>query len=207
MGTFTSLHGRILGFDSETGQLITRGEASAGNGAKTGSTVQVRESGNSALHKTLLTFTATPITLTDDAGNGQYGGTLVYTFPQGFINFHGAVVTGALTIATGTFIDNFDGFIALGSVTATTGATLVSTEATWMPAVAISAGASDKIAVVDGGSVATALTESGARWYDGSATAAPMYLNFLVTDDATHTSGTATFTGTVQFSWENLGDN
>src|SRR5688500_152311 len=208
MGTFKSIHGKIFGIDSETGQIIQGGTlAAANNGVKTGTTVKVAETGGPVLHRTVLTFTATPITLTDDAGAGQYGGTLIYTFPQGLIGIHGAVVTGSLTILTGTIIDNFDGFVALGTVTATTGATLTGTEANIMPAVAISAGAADKIAVVDAGSVATALTESGSRWIDGTTTAVPMFLNFLVTDDATHTSGTAKFDGTVVFNWENLGDN
>lgn len=120
----------------------------------------------------------------------------------------GARVTGTLTAGTtGTIIDNWDGDVALGTATATTGATLTGTEADIMPSVAVSAGASDKDGVVDAASVATALTESGARWLNGMTTAKDMFLNFVIDDDATHTAGTATFNGTIEFNWEMLGDN
>jgi hypothetical protein len=148
------------------------------------------------------------VTISDDAGVAQYGGVKIYDFPEGMILTKGAQVNGILTAGvTGTIIDNWDGDVALGTVTATTGATLVSTEANILQSVPVSAGASDKLGVVDAVSVATALTESGARWLDGTATAVDMYLNFVIDDDATHTAGTASFTGTVVFNWEVLGDN
>jgi hypothetical protein len=181
---------------------------SANVGTKNGATVSVVEYGNAIMHRTILTCTATPVTITDDANVAQYGGVLVYTFPQGVINLMGAVVTGTFTAGvTGTYIDNWDGDVALGSVTATTGNTLVSTEATWLQSTAVSAGASDKIGVVDAFPVATQVTESGARWYDGTTTAGPVYLNFLIDDDVSHTAGTGAFTGTIALTWCNLGDN
>lgn len=177
-------------------------------GAKNGSTVAVQEYGNGIVNKTILTCTATPVTISDDAGVAQYGGVKVYDFPEGMICTLGAVVTGTLTAGvTGTIIDNWDGDVALGTVTATTGSTLTSTEADILQSVAVSAGASDKDGVVDAVSVATALTESGARWHDGTATAKDVFLNFLIDDDATHTAGTATFTGTIVLLWMPLGDN
>jgi hypothetical protein len=68
------------------------------------------------------------------------------------------------------------------------------------------AAATSKVASVDAVSAATALTEAGARWLDGTTTAIDMYLNLVVDDDASHTSGTGTFTGTVTITWINLGD-
>lgn len=168
--------------------------------------VTVAENGDSVIHQTVLTCTALPVTISDDAAVAQYGGVQVYDFPLGLLNTLSAVVSGTLTAGvTGTIIDNWDGDVALGTVTATTGATLVSTEATIMQSVAVSAGASDKIGVVSASSVATALTESGARWIDGTATAADMFLNFVIDDDATHTAGTAAFTGTITVTWINGG--
>lgn len=193
------------------GGVVTLSSAprtSYGVGAKNGSTVSAVEYGDGVIHKTVLTCTATPVTIADDAGVAQYGGVKVYDFPAGMICTMGAVVSGNLTAGvTGTIIDNWDGDVALGTVTATTGATLTGTEADIMQSVAVSAGTSDKIGVVDAVSVATALTESGARWLDGTATAKDMYLNFVIDDNATHTAGTATFTGTIEFIWMNLGDN
>lgn len=178
----------------------------AGNGAENGSTVSAVEAGDGVWHRTTLTCTATPITISDDAGQAQYGGVKVYDFPAGLINIQGAVIDGALTAGvTGTIIDAWTGGVALGTVTATTGTTLTSTEANIMPEVDIAA-ATAKVGACDAVSVATALTESGARWLDGTTTAIDMFLNFVIDDDASHTAGTATFTGTVTFLWANLGD-
>jgi len=177
-----------------------------GVGGKNGATLVAVENGDGVIHKTTLTCTATPITITDDAGVAQYGGVKVYDFPLGHMCLLGCVVSGILTAGvTGTIIDNWDGDVALGTVTATTGATLTGTEADIMQSVAVSAGASDKDGVVSAVTVATALTESGARWHNGTVTAKDMFLNFVIDDGVTHTAGTAAFTGTVEFIWMNLG--
>jgi hypothetical protein len=195
----------VLEFN-EAGQITNTLTSTVGVGAKNGSTVQVQEKGAGLVHQTVLTCTATPITISDDAGVAQYGGVKVYDLPLGAIMTQGAVVSGILTAGvTGTIIDNWDGDVALGTATATTGATLTGTEADILQSVAVSAGASDKLGVVQAVSVATALTESGARWHDGTGTAKDVFLNFVIDDDATHTAGTATFTGTITLTWVNLG--
>lgn len=206
MGTYRSIVGKVFGIDAETGQ-VRPFDASVGNGAKNGSTVACREYGNHVIHKTVLTLTATPVTITDDAGVAQYGGAgKIYDFPEGLICTLGAVIDGSVTLGTtGTIINTWAGGIALGTVTATTGATLVSTEANIMKEVDVAA-ATAKVAVVDAVSACTVLTESAASWLDGTATAIDMYLNLVVDDDASHTSGTGTFTGTVTFFWMNIGD-
>lgn len=185
-----------------TADLIGVGESSAA------ATVKAYEYTDGIARKTVLECNALPVTITDDAGVAQYGGAQVYDFPEGMLMLKGARVDGILTAGvTGTVIDNWDGDVALGTATATTGATLTGTEADIMPSAAVSAGASDKLGVVDAASVATALTESGARWLDGMTTAINMFLNFVIDDDATHGASTATFTGTVEFNWEMLGNN
>lgn len=181
-------------------------QSSAGVGAKNGSTVTAVEYGDGVLHKTVLNFDATTITITDDAGVAQYGGVKVYDLPLGAVFTVGAVASGILTAGvTGTIIDNWDGDVALGTATATTGATLTGTEADIMPSFAVSAGAADKLGVVSAISVATALTETSSRVFDGTVTAKDVYLNFVIDEDGTHTAGTATFTGTVTLTWINLG--
>ena len=179
----------------------------SGVGAKNGATVSVVEQGDALLHKTIITRTATPVTITDDAEVAQFGGTgKLYDFPEGLILTLGAVVDGAVTLGTtGTITTTWAGGVALGTATATTGTTLTGTEADIMPEVDVGA-ATASVAVVDAVSVATALTESGARWLDGTATAKDLFLNLVVDDSATHTSGTGTFTGTVTVTWLNLGD-
>ena len=183
--------------------VVERTSSSVWSGTPTSSVVAT-EYGNDWFHATKLTITAKSISISDDAGVAQYGGTKIYTFPQGLILCYGAVVDGALT-GYASLIDTFNGDIALGTATATTGATLTGTEADIMPSVALTQ-AVDEVAVCDAVSVATALTESGARWMDGTSTAKDMYLNFVIDDNAAHGAGTATFTGTVTFLWAFLGD-
>lgn len=173
--------------------------------AAVAATVVATEYGDKLMHKTVLTCTALPLSVTDDAGVAQYGGVKVYTFPAGLISTFGAIIAGNLTLGvTGTIIAAFTGVNALGSVTASTGATLVSTEATWLQSTA-NATASAAVAAISSVSIATALTESGGRIYDGRATPGPVFLNFAIADDVTHTSGTGTFTGTITILWSNVG--
>lgn len=173
-----------------------------GVGAKNGATVTAVERGvGNGIQRTVLTCAATPVTITDDPGIAQYGGAgKIYGFPQGLIQVLGAVIDGAVTLGTtGTIINTWAGGVALGSATATTGATLIGTEADIMAEVNVAA-ATLKVAVVDAVSVAnTALM-------DGTTTAKDLYLNLVVDDDATHTSGTGTFTGTVTITWANYGN-
>lgn len=156
--------------------------------------------------RTLLTLTAAPVVITDDPGVIQFGGVKIYDFPEGLLDIQGAVVKGNLTAGvTGTIIDAFTGLVSLGTTTAITGATLVTTQADVLPSTALTQAVA-KVAAVQAVSTAAAQTESGARWLDGTATAKDLYLNFKVTDNATHTAGTASFTGTVEFIWSILGD-
>ena len=183
------------------------GSSTSVNGTPNGATVGASEQGDSVVHKTVLSLVATPITITDDAGVAQYGGAgKIYDFPEGLIVVQSAVIDGAVTLGvTGTIINTWGGGIALGTATATTGATLTGTEADIMPEVNVAA-ATAKVAVVDAVSVATALTEAGARWIDGTTTPVDLFLNLVVDDDVTHTSGTGTFTGTVTILWMLAGD-
>lgn len=193
----------VAGAVSSTSPPLT----TSGVGAKAGSTVSVVEQGDGIWHRTIITCDATPVTITDDANVAQYGGAgKIYDFPEGLINIQGAVIDGAVTLGTtGTITNTWAGGVALGTAAATTGATLVSTEADVMPEVDVGA-ATAKVAVVDAVSVAAVLTESGARWLDGTGTAKDLYLNLVVDDSVTHTSGTGTFTGTITILWTNLGD-
>lgn len=189
-----------------TGAATETNLTSAGVGAVAGTNVSVVEYGTADIHKTVITLTNEVITITDDAGVAQYGGTKIYDFPQGLLCTMGAVIDGALTGGvTGTVIATFDGAVALGTATATTGGTLTGTESDVLQSTAMTTAVA-KVAVTDAITIATALTESGARWFDGTATAKDLFLNFLITDDASHTSGTATFTGTITIMWSIIGD-
>lgn len=169
--------------------------------------VTATEYGDESFHKTVLTCTALPLSIADDEGVAQYGGVQVYTMPKGAIISLGASIKGNLTLgATGTIIAAFTGVNALGTAAAGTGATLTGTEATWLQSTA-NAEAAAKVAAISSCSVATALTESPGRVVDGRTTAAPVFLNFAIADDASHTAGTGTFTGTITLAWVNVGGN
>lgn len=166
----------------------------------------VTNQGDNISQRTILDFVDLPISFADDAGQAQYGGVQIMTFPEGLIFTKGAIISGDLTLGvTGTFIDAFTGVNALGSVVASTGATLTSTEATYLQSTA-NATAAAKVAAIDSFSIATALTETSSRIVNGTTTPAPVFLNFAIADDASHTAGTGKFTGRVIISWEKIGD-
>lgn len=166
--------------------------------------ISANEFSNGLWARTVLTCTALPIVFADDAGQAQYGGVKLYDFPAGLLCTLGGVIDGALTMPS-PFIDAFTGVTALGTVTASTGATLTSTEANILQSTALTT-ASAKVAVADAVSIATALTEAGARWVDGTATPVDLYLNYAIADDALHTAATGTFTGVITLIWTLIGD-
>jgi len=205
----TEIHGRMIGLDNN-GDLIVKGEqitnvtASAGSTAATNTTETTLHTGG--VRSVTLTATALDIVFTDESGTVLYGGVKVYDFPEGMILFLGAVIDGSVTVASDTAGVTFDGDVSLGTVTATTGASLVSTEADLLLSNAI-AQAATWVANCDAQPSATQITESGALWSDGTATAKDMYLNFNVDEDVENATGTGTFTGTIEFTYIVLGDN
>jgi hypothetical protein len=197
--------------DNKSGNLdgtIWEGIGTKTTQATTTATIIAREYGNSAFHKTVLLFIASPVVLTLDGTTDIYGGvgitttTAVYTFPKGAIQIIGADVNGTLTCGvTGTIVNAYTGYVALGTTTSAAGATLTGTAVNILAATAISAGGANKIAPVRAFSLANVVP------YNGTGTAMPMFLNFLITYAATYTSGTCTFTGTTTVTWSNLTNN
>ena len=156
------------------------------------------EAASGPYHQTTLTLTDAEVTLTDDAGNGQYGGLLLYTFPEGLVKSLGVAVNGTLT-GDVSYIATFDGSVSVGT-TAVSDATFGGADEDLLADGAFTQ-AVDSVAAVNrvGGSAAA---ES-----DGTTTAVPVYLNFVITDDAAHATGTGLFNGTVTLTWLYLGDD
>lgn len=179
-------------------QALVDEQATDAPGVKNGATVTADENAP-VVHSTVLTCAATPISIADDAAVVQYGGVKIYTFPEGLIQVLGCVIDGSVTLGTtGTIINTWAGGVALGTATATTGNSLTGTEADIMAENNVAA-ATAKVAVVDSVSATSPIV-------DGSAGAKDVYLNVLVDDDASHTAGTGSFTGTVTINWVKLGD-
>lgn len=175
-------------------------------GAKNGATVTATENGDGVWHKTTLTCVATPMTFGDEGGQGQYGGTKVYDFPEGLILFAGAVVDGDMTLAAPA-IDAWEGDVGLGTAAPTDHQTGINAAGVSLLDATDVAAATSKVAAIPAVSVATALTESGGRWVDGTGTPADLYLNLLIDDNGAHDNTiTGTFTGTITFLWALIGD-
>ena len=171
-------------------------------------TIAVEETGlGNILHQTKFVCTATPVSLSLDAGVALYGGVKLYDLPEGAIMTLGAVIDGSLSAPTiaDDADDAWDGYVGLGTATAGTGATLASTEQDILQTTALTTAVAN-VAVCDAVSAASALTESGARHFDGTSTAKDVFLNFCITYAATMLATTAYFTGTVTLTWIKLGD-
>lgn len=205
----TSLHGKEIGLDADRnlvvgGKQIT--DKSAEVGAKNGSTVVETYCIDGPVRKVKLTCTATPISFEDSAGNGQYGGVKVYDFPSGLLLFMGGVIDGSLTLTEAAWIDTFDGDVGLGTAVHGDAGGLDGTSQDLLQATALTQAVA-QVANCDAVTIATALTESGLRHHDGTATAKDMFLNFEIDDNAAHAAGNGTFTGTIEFAYMILGDN
>jgi len=151
---------------------------SAGVGAKNGGTVTVVEQGDGAIHKTILTLTGTPVTLTDDPGNGAYVGLKLYDFPAGNIVSLGASINADLTLSETWWVDNKQGDVGLGTVATAVGTALTGTTQNIVATTATTASA--QVAPLD--TQSTGVGTSGAA----GGTDADITLNIRVDDDALH---------------------
>ena len=203
----TSIHGERIGLDVD-GNLVVGGkkvtDITAEIGAKNGSSITEEVTDSGCFRKVKITCVATPLVLTDDPDVAVYGGVKVYDFPEGLLLFLGGVIDGAITAVD--VLATFDGDVALGSATATTGSTLTGTEDDLLQSTALTQ-AIAKVANCDAITIGTALTESGARWMDGTTTAKDLFLNFVIDEDAANATSTGEFTGTIEFIYTILGDN
>lgn len=173
----------------------------SGVGSKGGVTITSSEQGNSVVHKTVLTFTATPLTVTDALA---YASSKIYDFPEGHIMVLGAV--GSLQFAVtsaraGTINDNAGLSWGVGSVAASN-ITLATTMVDIIPITAKTlAAATTAINTASNAVLAAAIR------FDGTGTAADAYLNVAFpTNTDIDADGTMTVTGTITITWLNLGD-
>jgi len=174
--------------------------------ATTKDTLRVYETGDVVNHKTVIRFIAAPVVLAGSAGNVLYGGigtgTIVpfYTFNKGNILIKGAEIQ---TIGTGLTCSSagsatYASVSSIGTATAANDATLTGTEANILASTASSA------AVAKAAAIKNITLTAPAAPFDGTTTAIPAYLNFVIATDAANAAGTCTFTGTVSINWESL---
>lgn len=167
----------ILGTDGalHVADVLTTGYAV---GTKNGGTVTVVEQGDGTIHKTILTLTGTPVTLTDDPGNGAYVGLKLYDFPAGNIVSIGASINADLTLSEAWWVDNIGGGVGVGSVATAVGTALTGTTQNIIASTAITAAA--QVAPLD--TQSTGVGISGAA----GGTDADLTLNIRINDSALH---------------------
>lgn len=165
-------------FDGAITQEVV-GITTAGIGAKNGATVTAVENGDPVLHKTVLTLTATPITLTDEAGVGQYGGVKLYDFPAGNILVFGAVVDADITLTETWWVDTAEGDVGMGTIAPTGGDALATTEQNIIATTAVAALAA-QVGPIDAQSAGVATLGAA------GATDSDAYLNVRIDDNAAH---------------------
>lgn len=157
----------------------TDGTTTSGIGADGGATITTVENGNAVVHKTVLTLTATPITLTDDPGNGQYGGVKLYDFPAGNIHVLGAVVDADITLSETWWTDAAEGDVGMGSAAPSAGTALDSIRQNIIATTAVAA-MTAQVGPIDAQSAAS-VTLAAAGATDSDA-----YLNVRIDDSAAH---------------------
>lgn len=195
--TSTTSTGQFTQLDKLTGLYVTPGMSVEHYG------------GGGPIVQAKITLAGTPATWLDDANTVWYIGKQIYNYPEGALLSLGAVIDGTHSpIATSGTLNaaTFAGDVAIGTATATTGATLTGTEADILQSTETAA-AVDSVSTIDAVSTATALTESGARWFDGTATAKDAFLNILIDDDVAIVAPIGTIDCVVYLTYLMLGDN
>lgn len=150
-----------------------------------------------------FTLTAVEVTVTDGAGAGSYGALQLFDFAEGAISFLGcrqdytAFAEGAaLTGAAG------DAVFEIG-----VGTTAISAAADGVLAAANDNVGNDVNVTLSGGTgTGTGVTDASAA-FDGTATAADLYLNWSGTAATIDATSTIDVTGTITVSGRFLGDD
>lgn len=174
-------------------------ESSVGVGAKNGDTVVVQELGNTVVKQTVLSLTATPVTVANTTG-ASFGGVKLYDFPAGRILVLGVTADLSMDWSASDIVATGSGDFSMGT-TITADATLDGTDVNLLP----STGMLDPF-VAGVGTAKGALAASAQ--FDGTSTAIDANLNIIIDDAdvADAASDIVLVTGTVKLTWINLGD-
>jgi hypothetical protein len=187
------------GVTATTAELNLLAGAVAGAGAENGAAVAATETGNPAVHRTVLTLTALSITVTDATTAGAHGSHKLYDFPEGAIQVFGCSYDLTTLAGVGGIRDTAALVGALGSVTAATDNDgLTSTEADIIASTAGTLTAGAGVLQSHGSIVTTA--------FDGTTTALDLFLNVAIPDADSSANDTLEVAGTVICVWANLGD-
>ena len=143
------------------------------------------------VHKSVFTLAAQPITLTDDAGNGQWAAVSLLDFPAGNIVTLGAVINASITLNETWWVDNAAGTVGLGTTANADGTTIATTRQNIIAVTNIAA------LTAQTGVINAQSTGVGTTGVAGG-TDAKCVLNIKITDSAAHMPDVVTngaFTG------------
>ena len=170
-----------------------------GIGAKNGATVTTTEHGDSVTHRTILTLTATPVTVANTTG-ASFGGLKLYDFPAGRIGVLGVTANLSFDWSGTTIAADGSGDFSLGT-TITADATLDTTDVDLLPSTALT---DPFVAGVGTGKGALAASAQ----FDGTTTAIDANINIIIddVDVADAASDVVLVTGTITITWANYGD-
>jgi hypothetical protein len=169
-------------------------------GAVAGSGVVAREFISGPNRLTRLTLTGRTVTMTDEAGVVAYGGTKLYDFPTGAIRITGVGVSLTVTKSGAGINDDFDGDWGIGTATAGNNNALATTEQDIVATTATTQAVAGVTSIAFPASSATVVS------FDGTGTAKDLFLNFLIDDVDQDGGGTLSVTGTIDITWQYLGD-
>lgn len=148
-------------------------------------------SDRAGIQKTVLTLGSLAINCAEGSTK-EYGSQKIFTFPQGAIKILG--LTANLDLASSDYSSAEEGDFALGKIAATDRA-LTGDDVTFLAATALTFG-SGTAALHAQGDIVTL--------YDGTGTAAPVFLNIAM--DQGGGVGDVVVTGTITILWCNVGD-
>jgi len=148
-----------------------------------------------------FTLTAARIAVTDAGAAGAYGATKIFDFVEGGVSFLGCRQNYTAYTADGTGVPADDEFvIGIGTTNISAAADAV------LAAANQNVGASIAQTLVAGTTTGTGYTAANSA-FDGSGTAADLYLNYSGDDVTTDGNGTLDVTGTITVVGVLLGDD
>jgi len=172
-------------------------------GAPNGATVAASSTVSNGLVKTVLTLTATPITIAGGASGVGEGGVKIFDMPEGQILLLGGGASLTVNEADANIDDDALVTLGVGTAVVAGGDDALGTDATDDD---ILNGADFQLAA----STATGglISNSSVAKFDGTGTAIDIYMNASVADaDIDDDAAALTITGTITLYWMLLGDD
>lgn len=182
---------------------INQNDMTGSVGVVAGTNITVTETGNKAMHKSVFTLTAHPLTVTDSGAQGGHGTTEMYTFPEGHIRIISSHANLTVFSAQGSSSAE-SGVIDVGvgtTATATDNEALSTTEQDIVNKLEDTLDGSGDLSATKNGTLATSVN------FDGSTTAITLNFNAAITAATISSTEIFDVTAVVSVYWINLGDD